>query len=499
MDSNLDWKVFDIRFYYSIHHLFILLVFIEYNPNDFLVQQTKQKPRRKWDTKCTALTRRDPKTQKTKCEARITKMIKDFVISDVCCGPRPFTQVTSQNLSSFHIAERLFFDTHSEADRRSICDFYTNNLCEISNIPAGVLLRDWSLIPGRDVSPQRIIITATTPNPDEIFLSAESKVDVNNEDVFVSAKSAQSPETEEVELDSLNTLENVANITKINLNKSYSWSVADESFNETLHVNSPKKFQTQDCKLFLRLSNDFEHEDEAESNISAKIPNIHASSSFAEDDCEINCSQKHFPLDSSIATSDPHSTHMVTIPTQRGFTRSPSPDMFADDYSDDSKHDNLSCSENPPCSLDPISSSGSNNSPLTKTEEDIVIEMYANGAVLLNESKRTSTSLIFDTNSEKDQSSDTLVIKLNYSGVSEKSLSNRTTTPTIEIDNPNKKANNVDLHVSIQEQDSDLFGEVVEHIIASKSNAEVSKTGIVVYESYDENGKRDSLIKLYVN
>lgn len=435
---------------------------IEYDPNDFLVNQTKRKARRKWDTKCTSLTRRDPIAQKRKCDARISKMTSRFVVPDQSISARPFTEVTSPFLSSFHIAERLFFDAHGEADQRSLRDFYTNNLCEISAIPAGVLLKDWSQIPGRDVSPKRLERTLTAKS-DELFLSAESNVDGNEEGEFFSAKSNLA-----VEEIGLNISDEVVNLTDSKtqlklLNKSNSWSAPDDSLNEgENNVSLSKRSRSMD----LRFSTDSETEENAE--------------------MEINCSQKHFRLNRSPSTSS-HPTKSQDPPAihKRAFTRSPSPDMFADDSVD--QDELLSGSDNPPCSLDPISSSGSSTGlHRVMTEEDCVIELYATGAILLNESKRTSTAL---TTVEKDQSTDTLTMPLNYSGLSEKSMPTRTTTPTIEVDgDPVETGNDLDLHVNIQDQEAYRFDDVDE--LMASNNAEISRTGVVFFESFVDNGKR---------
>lgn len=371
---------------------------------------------------------------------------------------RPLTPVTSQYLATFHIAERLFFDIHAEANQRDVRDFYTNNLCEISDVAAGSLLRDWSLIPGRDLSPNRrravTLITAT--KSDEMFLSAENNVvDENDDDIFVSAKSVQSQE-EVCFGNNPNVYEDVVNTSEIELPK----CVTNESDKSSVNIDA-----------VFDIHSDSDSDEIVQSNL-PENPSLN--------DFDINYSQKHSSLDQPVTT-----TGSISKPnlSQRGCTRSPSPDMFADDDDsegfddDDSQHELLSDSDNPPCSLDPLSSSSGSSNPRMPTEEDCIIEMYATGAILLNDSKRTSTSLTCNVNPE-NQSSDT-PMQLNYSGLSDKSMS-ATTPNNFENDNPIEKANNdLDLHVSIKEQNDEL----------DERNVELSQSGIMVFESYTDNGK----------
>lgn len=61
-------------------------------------------------------------------------------------------EITSKSLQRHFVPEALLFTTSSNdtASNKNIQIYYTNNLVEMSTLEAGVLLRDWSTIPGRD-------------------------------------------------------------------------------------------------------------------------------------------------------------------------------------------------------------------------------------------------------------------------------------------------------------------------------------------------------------
>lgn len=64
-------------------------------------------------------------------------------------------QMNSAYLARFYIPQRDLVELHGNADRRPLAAFYTNNMCDVSQVRAGVLLRNWAEIPGRDLSPER--------------------------------------------------------------------------------------------------------------------------------------------------------------------------------------------------------------------------------------------------------------------------------------------------------------------------------------------------------
>lgn len=446
---------------------------IDYDPNDFLAVPSKRKVRQKWNTKCTALTRRNTIAQQQKIEARTSKIIDQFVIPDINIAVRPITQVSSQYLARFHIVERLYFDKNAETDQRDVRDFYTNNLCEVSNVSAGILLRDWSLIPGRDPSPKRPVKTTadTLDNvaecKDELFLSAESSgeatamispvivtkhvstssdLDVHCDEIFLSAQSVQS----EMQLDISGVSQDVANTIAIKEHSSIE-----------LPAKSSQLLSSPDTSISFELT-----EDNHLRELSPKPTRERSTNTF-----------------------DVYPQNSPTL--EQRCTRSSSPDMFADEDISlkAEQHEELSgsvgSSSYRACSLDPISSSGSTN-PITMTEEDCVLELYATGAVLVvDESRPAITSLAIDDHTEKDNSLDALTMQLNYSGLSEQSLTLQpTTTPNDEHVRPSIEKG--DLHDGIDEPDTDLFAEVG---ALESCDAEIRKSGIVVFESYKENGK----------
>lgn len=61
-------------------------------------------------------------------------------------------EIYSPHLQKICLTERILFEINRCEVRSSqqLLSYYTNNLVEVSSAPAGALLKDWSLIPGRD-------------------------------------------------------------------------------------------------------------------------------------------------------------------------------------------------------------------------------------------------------------------------------------------------------------------------------------------------------------
>lgn len=138
-------------------------------------------------SKVTALTRRIDAVQLQKLRARLAHIDRHFVrsASDEAT-PCVVYQMASEYLARFYIPQRDLVELNGSADRQPLAAFYTNNLCEVSAVPAGALLRNWADIPGRDRSPPRAtdgpMVTMSLPDEagsanaaDEIAMSVESQ------------------------------------------------------------------------------------------------------------------------------------------------------------------------------------------------------------------------------------------------------------------------------------------------------------------------------------
>lgn len=138
----------------------------------------KTNARFKWNSKCTQLTRRNDDAQKQKVREKIDEMLVNNIIvesrqSKCLQEPELFSlsnyssyEIYSKNLQRICVPERILFELNGCAEHSgcNILSYYTNNLVERTDLRAGVLLRDWSKIPGRDSIYDGFTTSATTQN-----------------------------------------------------------------------------------------------------------------------------------------------------------------------------------------------------------------------------------------------------------------------------------------------------------------------------------------------
>lgn len=131
---------------------------------EFFSMPKKTNARFKWNSKCTQLTRRKDHVQTTKIREKVDELLLNNIIvesgqTNRSSLPEYFTlpdytssEIYSKYLQRICISERILFESNSREEHSSsnILSYYTNNLVEKSDLSAGVLLRDWSKIPGRD-------------------------------------------------------------------------------------------------------------------------------------------------------------------------------------------------------------------------------------------------------------------------------------------------------------------------------------------------------------
>lgn len=148
----------------------------------------KTNARFKWNSKCTQLTRRNDDTQKQKVREKIDEILVNNIIvesSQSKCLQEPELislsnyssyEIYSKNLQRICVPERILFEINGCAEHSScnILSYYTNNLVERTDLRAGVLLRDWSRIPGRDSIYDGFTTSATSQQSDHINTDTES-------------------------------------------------------------------------------------------------------------------------------------------------------------------------------------------------------------------------------------------------------------------------------------------------------------------------------------
>lgn len=131
----------------------------------FNMNRKAKKTRFKWNSKCTQLTRRNNDTEAAKVRDKIQEIIVNNIIIEANqanqnevaeqrfdLADNQLFEIHSRRLQRMCMPQRILFELNSceenVEDNRS--SYYTNNLVEPSTLKAGVLLKDWSRIPGRD-------------------------------------------------------------------------------------------------------------------------------------------------------------------------------------------------------------------------------------------------------------------------------------------------------------------------------------------------------------
>lgn len=125
-------------------------------------RKPKGKARFRWNAKCTQLTRRKDDVQKSKAREKIDEILLNNIIveSNRNCDQLSSIEsidytsntIYSRRLQRICVSERILFELNNceEDTRYNNRSYYTNNLVEPSEYRAGILLKDWSRIPGRD-------------------------------------------------------------------------------------------------------------------------------------------------------------------------------------------------------------------------------------------------------------------------------------------------------------------------------------------------------------
>lgn len=121
----------------------------------FSIKRTASK-RHKWNSKCTQLTRRDESVQTKKQRDKVDEILMNNITVESSTAQKlnqdEMYIINSEQLQRACVPEQVLYGINGsaltiDADIRS---YYTNNLVETSELKAGVLLKRWSDVPGRD-------------------------------------------------------------------------------------------------------------------------------------------------------------------------------------------------------------------------------------------------------------------------------------------------------------------------------------------------------------
>lgn len=165
---------------------------------DFFNMPKKKNARFKWNSKCTQLTRRKDDIQKSKIQNKVDELLLNNIIIESSQREKITKETNYFNLPDYNpseiyskrlqricISERILFEMngHKEHSNGNILSYYTNNLVERSKVQAGVLLKDWSKIAGRD-SIYDGVKCSTPENQENEFPSQSAlEADYDNEDI----------------------------------------------------------------------------------------------------------------------------------------------------------------------------------------------------------------------------------------------------------------------------------------------------------------------------
>lgn len=121
----------------------------------FFGLQPKRGRAKKWQSRCTALTRRNEQIQTEKVTKKVNEILMESTIpkrKEVAVVDGSSYEITSDILYKYLLPEKMLFKINSSESMSSdnLNMYYTNNLMSPAKCKSGVLLRDWASIPGRD-------------------------------------------------------------------------------------------------------------------------------------------------------------------------------------------------------------------------------------------------------------------------------------------------------------------------------------------------------------
>lgn len=291
---------------------------------EFFNMPKKTNARFKWNSKCTPLTRRKDDVQKNKIREKIDELLLNNIIVESgqtkrSESPVYFTlpeyipyEIYSKRLQRICVSERILFEvngceTHTKSN---ILSYYTNNLVERSELEAGVLLRDWSKIPGRDV----------------IYDGTTNEIEIDKTDTTVISSQPESTSGDCFDENEFNNAQNNENGTT---------EVQQQYLDAPMETEELKHKEDQDNE------NELSHAVELTEQVSKQEPNQTdgvTSNDDADvtvimdtDDIQLKVDVINSKIRLSQNFSDIFQPTVVTYETTSHTLRAPSPDLFDDD------------------------------------------------------------------------------------------------------------------------------------------------------------------------
>lgn len=238
-------------------------------------------------------------------------------------------EIKSQLLQRFCMPEQILFNVNGNGERAHQCIhlYYTNNLVEASTVEAGVLLRDWSKIPGRDCVFDGMQLSENIHEGED---SNENNKNNNNND------GERENEPDFMETNFVNDIIEERNEVKSQRNASISSLEISSTYEQkeltNLDTNSSKNDNDEDqssCKAVINFPIQSDNDD-AEKTILMDTCDIESRLNLINS--QIRLSQNFVELlATNTTTFDSDSTQLID---RIVFNRGPSPDLFGDDDED---------------------------------------------------------------------------------------------------------------------------------------------------------------------
>ncbi|XP_037816289.1 structure-specific endonuclease subunit SLX4 [Lucilia sericata] len=122
----------------------------------FLPKNNGRRQKNKWANKFTALTLRTPENQLKKLQENIEKLLNSQFRTKPLTDQeslQPLYKLQSSLLKKLNMHENIKILQCTENVNQSIDNYFVKELFEINNLAAGHLLKDWTAIQGRDLTP----------------------------------------------------------------------------------------------------------------------------------------------------------------------------------------------------------------------------------------------------------------------------------------------------------------------------------------------------------
>lgn len=313
-------------------------------------RKQKGKGRYKWNSKCTQLTRRQEHVQKSKAR----KKIDDILLNNIIVESNPICdqllanaltnytpmEIHSRRLQRICVSERILFELnsceiHSNANGQS---YYTNNLVEPSKHRAGILLRDWSRIPGRDAIYDNSTQSTNDINDDNDDVNVNVTNDKTDATVIPTSPVYESQiddnESEhDMNPDDIDSTKNDSNNEMANINQRQQTSNSVDTINNRVRSPAQQTSSSVDT-IENRVCSPMDYENDAITDAGNLDDDVDATLLIDSDDIQSKVDTINSKIRLSQNFSDIFQTPILTFDAI-ATTRTISPDLFDDDDDND--------------------------------------------------------------------------------------------------------------------------------------------------------------------